>query len=76
MTIIILYVLAVLTFFSWILGWGLWHSYLAVSRFFMGQHHKSPAAPQFPGRAADVLPIGGGRELFKTAHFQAGRCHR
>ena len=37
MVIIILYILAVLTFFFWILGWSLWRSYLAFSRFFKAQ---------------------------------------
>jgi len=40
MIFIILYALAVLTFVFWVLGWSLWHSYLAFSRFFRAHNHK------------------------------------
>ena len=73
---IILLALANLGFVFWILGWGLWNSYLAVSRFFMAHHYKRPAAPQFLGRASEVLPLGDGHEIFKIAHFHAGRSNR
>jgi len=73
---IILLALANLGFVFWILGWGLWHSYLAVSRFFMAHHHKRAAAPQFPDRASEVLPPGEGHEVFKIAHFHAGKSNR
>jgi hypothetical protein len=77
MTIIILYVLAVLTFFSWAFGWILWHSYLALSRFSMAHHHKRPAATHaIPRPRGEVLPLGDGHEVFKMAHFHAGKSNR
>jgi hypothetical protein len=76
MILIILYVLAVVAFGFWILGWSLWHSSLAITRFFMAHTHKRLAAPQFPARAREVLPLGAGQEVFKIAPFQAGRSNR
>ena len=39
---LIVYALAVLTLACWILGWCLWHAYLAFSRFFTTHNHKRP----------------------------------
>ena len=40
MIILILYALAILAFACWILGWCLWHGYLAFSRFLKTHNHK------------------------------------
>jgi hypothetical protein len=41
---LILYALAVLALVCWILGWCLWHAYLAFSRFFKTRNHKRPTS--------------------------------
>jgi hypothetical protein len=40
MIFFILYALGTFAFVCWILGWSLWHAYLAFSRFFKIHNHK------------------------------------